>query len=86
MANRARLYADLASVRRRGYAFSHSKRVAGAIGIAAGIFGAGGKVIGDLIVTIPEQRFERKNTEKLARLVMKHAAAITANIGGQPPS
>lgn len=84
-ASRARLYTELSAVRRKGYAFSHSQRVTGAIGIAAPIFGAGGKVMGDLIITVPEQRFERKHTEKLARLVMKHAAAVTADIGGNPP-
>lgn len=76
---------ELNAVRRKGYAFSRSKRIAGAIGIAAPIFGTGGKVIGDLVITVPEQRFERKDTERLARLVMKHAAATTARIGGTPP-
>jgi DNA-binding IclR family transcriptional regulator len=85
VANRARLHVELGAIRRRGYAFSRSKRVSGAIGIAAPIFGTGGKVIGDLIITVPEQRFERKDTEKLARLVMKHAAAVTADIGGSRP-
>ena len=84
-AGRGRLYAELGTVRRKGYAFSRSKRVAGAIGIAAPIFGAGGKVLGDLVITVPEQRFDRKDTEKLARLVMKHAAAVTADIGGTSP-
>jgi DNA-binding IclR family transcriptional regulator len=77
--------AELNAVRRKGYAFSRSKRIAGAVGIGAPIFGAGGKVVGDLVITVPEQRFERKDTERLARLVMKHAAAVTARIGGAPP-
>ena len=83
---RTRLNAALAQVRRIGYAFSRGQRLAGAIGIAAPIFASGGKVIGDLVLTIPEQRFERRNTGKLATLLRKRAAAITADIGGAPPA
>jgi DNA-binding IclR family transcriptional regulator len=83
--SRARLYAELKAVRRRGYAFSRSQRLAGAIGIAAPIFGAGGKVIGDLTITIPEQRFERRSAASLGRLVREHAGALTTDIGGTPP-
>jgi DNA-binding IclR family transcriptional regulator len=83
---RSRLYAELRAIRRRGYAFSRSQRLAGAIGIAAPVFGAGGKVIGDLTITIPEQRFERRSTAKLGRLVREHAAAVTTDIGGAPPA
>jgi len=85
IASRPRLYAELAAIRRRGYAFSRGQRLAGAIGIAAPVFGSGGRVIGDLVLTIPEQRFERTSTEKFARLLCKHAAGITADIGGAQP-
>jgi DNA-binding IclR family transcriptional regulator len=81
----SRLSAELAATRRRGYAFSRGQRLAGAIGIAAPIFASGGQVIGDLVLTIPEQRFERRSTGTLARLLRKHAAAISADIGGSPP-
>jgi len=85
ISSRAALHAELRAVRRRGYAFSRGQRLAGAIGLAAPIFGAGGRVMGDLVLTIPEQRFERDSTAKLARLLRKHAAAITVDVGGAAP-
>lgn len=84
IASRARFSTELAAIRRRGYAFSRGQRLAGAIGIAAPIFASGSRVIGDLVVTIPEQRFERRNTAKLGRLLRRHAAAVTADIGDAP--
>ena len=84
-AGRAQLNAELQAIRRKGYAFSRAKRLAGAIGIGAPIFASDGNVIGDLVLTIPEQRFERKATGKLARLLRKHAAAVTTDIGGRVP-
>jgi DNA-binding IclR family transcriptional regulator len=85
LVSRARLSSELQAIRRKGYAFSRAKRLAGAIGIGAPIFASDGNVIGDLVLTIPEQRFERKASAKLARLLVKHAAAITADIGGRAP-
>lgn len=86
IASRTALQAELRAVRRNGYAFSRGQRLTGAIGIGAPIFGADGKVVGDLVLTIPEQRFERDSTGKLARLLRRHAAAITLDIGGAAPT
>ena len=78
----ARLKAELAAVRRRGYAFSAGQRLAGAIGLAAPIFGAGGEVAGDIVLTIPEQRFERRDTEKFGQLLIRHCENVSREIGG----
>ncbi len=69
-------------MRRRGYAFSAGQRLAGAIGLAAPIFGAGGEVAGDIVLTIPEQRFERRDTEKFGQLLIRHCENVSREIGG----
>lgn len=79
-----RLEKELEVIRRRGYAFSRSQRLDGAVGIAAPVFGGAGAVIGDVILTIPEQRFNMRAEADFARLVMKHAELVTARIGGEP--
>jgi DNA-binding IclR family transcriptional regulator len=77
---------ELKKVRERGYAFAKSQRLVGAVGIAAPIWGADGRVIGSLGVTCPEQRFDPDSEAELARLVVREAAAITGHLGGNQPT
>lgn len=81
-----RLKAELQGIRRRGYAFSRGQRLAGAVGLAAPIFASGAKVIGSLVLTVPEQRFDKRQSPRLSRLLLSHAASITVGIGGTPPA
>jgi DNA-binding IclR family transcriptional regulator len=73
---------ELARTRRRGYAFSRSQRIPGAVGLAAPVFGPGSRVVGDLILTIPEHRFSGKNEPSLAELLREHATRLALAIGG----
>jgi IclR family transcriptional regulator, acetate operon repressor len=73
---------ELDRVRERGYAFAKGQRLVGAVGIAAPIWGADGKVVGSLGVTCPEQRFNPHSEEELARLVVREAETITGHLGG----
>ena len=41
----------LTNVRRLGYALTRGQRIAGAVGIAAPVFGSGGEVVGDISIT-----------------------------------
>jgi IclR family acetate operon transcriptional repressor len=75
---------ELETVRRRGYACSHGQRIPGAVGMAAPVWGPAGRVVGDLVLTIPEQRFDAAAEPALAGLVVAHAHRITRELGGVP--
>jgi DNA-binding IclR family transcriptional regulator len=72
----------LAEVRERGYAFSQEERRLGGVGIAAPVFGPGGRIVGEVGVSVPTQRFVPGDEERLARLVTDCGARITEELGG----
>jgi DNA-binding IclR family transcriptional regulator len=81
------LESELARIRSRGYAHSRGQRTPGAVGIAAPIFrGQHARVVGDLVLTIPEQRFQDRLVPELAGLVAQQASEITQEIGGRLPT
>jgi DNA-binding IclR family transcriptional regulator len=73
-------------IRERHYAFSSGQRTPGAVAIGAPIFGAGGNVIGDAIITVPEQRFDPGSEAVLAGHVIRCADRITRQMGGTRPA
>lgn len=75
----------LATIRRDGYALSHDERIPGAIAIAAPVFGLSGHVLGDVGITIPENRFTATSMPQLAALATQSAATLTEHIGGTQP-
>ena len=77
---------ELAAIRKRGFAVSRGQREPGAIGLGAPIFGLGGKVVGDLMTTIPEQRFDKTMADPLGKLLIAYAALITQDLGGVVPA
>lgn len=81
---RERLEPLLESIREQGYALTHGRRKEGAVGMAAPIFDASGRVIGDMILTLPELRFSAEIEHVLVTHVMDAADAITREIGGKP--
>jgi DNA-binding IclR family transcriptional regulator len=80
-----RLEHALANVRRMGYALTRGQRIPGAVGLAAPVFGPDGEVVGDISITIPEQRYDPANESRLADLVMQCAGDVTIEIGGVRP-
>ena len=72
---------ELAAIRARGYALSFGQRIAGAVGIFAPVYGAGGRVTGSLGFTIPEQRFEPAREAEFAREACRLAAELSAGLG-----
>lgn len=72
----------LARVRERGYAFSQEERRLGGVGIAAPVFGPGGRIVGEVGLSVPAQRFRADDEERLARLVTTCGRRITEAIGG----
>lgn len=77
---------ELAEIRVRGYAMSRGQKIAGAVGISAAVFGASGRVIGSLSITIPEIRFIEEQADKLGQLIQIRAGELSARLGylGQP--
>jgi DNA-binding IclR family transcriptional regulator len=78
-----RLEHELANIRQRGYACTTGQRTPGATAIAAPIFGADGAVMGDVVATLPELRFDRSSEGYFANLVMDCARSITEQTGGK---
>jgi DNA-binding IclR family transcriptional regulator len=76
------LESELAAVRRQGYAFTRCQRIAGAVGLAAPIFGSHGKVLGDVCLTIPEQRLGDGSKDRLVDALRCCVSQITNSIGG----
>lgn len=71
------LVCELERIRARGYAVTKGQRVAGAVGIAAPVFQSGDSVIGDVVLSMPEQRFDWGSEAALAGRVQQAAQRIT---------
>lgn len=82
--SRDEIRAQIDVIRERGYALSHGQRINGATGISAPVFNAHGKVIGDLVVTMPVARFAAADESNLVDLVVRGAQTLTRLLGGQP--
>lgn len=80
---RAAMLAMLDDIRARGYASTHGRRVPGAVGMAAPLFGPRGTVLGSVIVTVPEFRFTPEDESRIAGPLMRAAAQISSEVGGQ---
>jgi DNA-binding IclR family transcriptional regulator len=72
-------------IRARGYALSKGQRTQGAVAIGAPIFSSSKQVVGDVVITIPEQRFDPSTESHLAEHVISCADRITAQLGGAKP-
>jgi len=83
---RYKLEHQFKQIRSQGYAYSVGQRTPGAVAIAAPIFGPAGEVVGDAIITVPEQRFDPGSEEHLAAHVMRCAHNITRQAGGRMPT
>jgi DNA-binding IclR family transcriptional regulator len=76
------LDAELATVRRQGFAHTRCQWVPGAMGLAAPIFDARGKVMGDVCVTIPQQRADDASKERLVDAMRRCVDDIAAGMRG----
>lgn len=81
----ADLEAAMAGIRAQGYAITHGQRATGAVGIAAPVWNAEGTVLGNIMVTIPEQRYDPALEPRLAAAVLAAAQAMTRVVGGRAP-
>lgn len=76
---------EVLRIQQRGYAISRGQRTRGAVGIAAPVWGRSRKVIGDIIVSIPEHRFDPSRETQLGEQVRDAADEVTQLTGGIDP-
>jgi IclR family acetate operon transcriptional repressor len=75
---------ELIEVRARGYVMSVGRLIAGAVGIAAPVFGPDNRVIGDIVLALPEARIEPLTADTLGRELATCGDAVSADLGGNP--
>jgi IclR family acetate operon transcriptional repressor len=73
----------IAQIRSQGYSITHEQRTKDAVGIAAPVWGYE-RVLGDVLITVPEFRFEPAMEKGLAELAISTANAISAQLGAPP--
>ncbi|WP_342361073.1 IclR family transcriptional regulator [Terrarubrum flagellatum] len=78
------LAADLAFVRRRGWAIDDEERAEGMRCVGAAIFNEHGEVMGAISVSGPTVRVTDERLGELGPMVKRAAAEITERIGGTP--
>jgi DNA-binding IclR family transcriptional regulator len=83
---KAALRAELVEARRRGYVISHGERFAGAVGVSAPIRDAMGSVVGDLIISWPDNRTSAKKETDAARVVVAAAQELSTRLGFLGPN
>jgi IclR family acetate operon transcriptional repressor len=71
----------IAQIRTQGYSITHEQRTRDAVGIAAPVWGYDERVLGDVLITVPEYRFEPIREKGLAELVISTANRISAQLG-----
>jgi DNA-binding IclR family transcriptional regulator len=74
----------LAGIRARGYALTRGEQTRGAVGIAAPVFGARGRIVADLCITLPQTRFHARDEARFASLLKDRAAQLSRVVGGLP--
>ena len=79
------LESAIADIRSKGYAITRGQRAPGAVGIAAPFWGEDATVMGTVMVTIPEQRFDPGLESELSSAVLRAASTMTALVGGRAP-
>ena len=81
MLTKVALRAELAEVRRRGFVVSHGERYEGAVGVAAPIHDAAGRVVGDLIGTWPDNRTDPAKEQRAGGIIRTAADDLSARLG-----
>jgi IclR family acetate operon transcriptional repressor len=84
--DRRGIEAELAEIRRRGYAATQGERQTGAASVAAAILDATTRPFGSISVCGPADRFPPERVRRLSRMVTSVAAELSAAIGHRPRS
>jgi IclR family acetate operon transcriptional repressor len=82
--SREALAADLAEVRRRGYAVTNEELEPGLVAVAAPVYRDGATVVAALSVSGPASRLPKTRIPQIAARCMTEANALSAVLGYQP--
>jgi len=82
--SRAAVAADLAEVRRRGYAVTDEELEPGLIAVAAPVYSAGAAVVAAMSVSGPASRLTRARIQDVAASCIAQADALSAALGYPP--
>lgn len=80
-----RLFADLETIRQRGWSFDDEERYAGMRCIASPIFNMHGEAVAGISVSGPTARFTMDAVAEMAAKVKRAAAELTGKTGGMTP-
>jgi IclR family acetate operon transcriptional repressor len=86
ISNRDHLLAELAQIRRRGWAVDNEERTEGMRCIAAPIFNPYGEPVAGISISGPSVRVRPDRDTELGSIVAAAAAEVTKATGGSPPS
>jgi DNA-binding IclR family transcriptional regulator len=81
-----RLVHQLREIRSRGHVVFRGGRISGAVGVAAPVYGALGEVVADVVLTVPESRWDGHDEAGLSRLLIACSGRITELLGGHRPA
>lgn len=84
ISSREQLLAEIAMIRRRGYAVSAGERDAGAASVAAAVRGANGRALGSISVCGPLARFQTAELPHYGELVASAALEASRAAGYRP--
>jgi len=82
--SREALRADLADVRRRGYAVTNEELEPGLVAVAAPVYRDGNAVVAALSVSAPATRLTRTRIPAVATRCMAEASSLSALLGYRP--
>lgn len=79
----AELKRELDDIRSHGYAMTVGRLIPGAAGVAAPIYGPDDRVIGDVVLALPDVRFDEGAADALGAQVRACADAVSADLGSR---
>ena len=84
--SREALFADLASIRRQGYALSFGETVEGASAIAAPILDSSGRAVAAINITGPIDRWTRARMLRAVEPLLRETRLVMRRLGHEPPA
>jgi IclR family acetate operon transcriptional repressor len=79
----AELKRELDDIRSQGYAMTVGRLIAGAAGVSAPVYGPNDRVIGVIVLALPDVRFGDRSADDLGADVAACADAISADLGAR---
>ena len=81
--DRKKLYAELAQIRKQGYALSDGEVIPGTFGIGVPVMSCTNKVVAALSLSAPTDRMKSRNNQQIISLVVQTAKKISDGVQSQ---